>query len=67
MNLEMLEQNLKTILDALNNYELLASKKSSIKDKNKLKEIESKIKNISFYILKINSNLINIINQENKK
>ncbi len=67
MNLELLEQNLKTILDALNNYELLTGKKLGIKDKNKLKEIESKIKNLSFYILKINSNLINLINQEIQK
>lgn len=67
MTLEMLEQNMKTILDALNNYELLNNKKSTIKDKKQLREIESKIKNISLYILKINSNLLNIVNQEIKK
>ena len=64
MNLEIIEQNMRMILNALNNYEILSKSKQTIADKKQLKEIELKIKNLSFYIIKINSNIINLINQK---
>ena len=61
MNLEIIEQNTRIVLNALNNYEILSRAKQTITDKKQLKEIELKIKNLSFYIIKINSNIINLL------
>lgn len=63
----MINQNAKTLLEISDTYNDLMEQKKATKKRGELKKIDVKLKEIRDYVMKLTTNIDNLVKEERKK
>ncbi len=67
MSLDMIKQNVKSIVEAADNYNSLLKKKKNTKDESAKKELETKLSKLKDYFLKLITSVQKLTKEEEKQ
>ena len=67
MSLDLIKQNVKSIIEVIDNYNSLLKRKKSVEEKSTKKELETKLAHLKGYFLKLVTNVQKLTKEEEKQ